>query len=129
MNNLTAREILDKASKQIDAEMGKHPEAQARMMDVMSEVYDSLGLFPESQTLPTRALDLQRRVLGPDDPQTLTSLSEIALLLAEEGNYADAEKLQREAFLARTRVLGPEHPDMIAFMASWDRPEFAGAKP
>ena len=117
VNNLPAREILDKASKQIDTEMAKDPEAQARMMYVMSEVYDSLGLFSQAQTLLKRALDLQRKVLGPDDPQTLTSLSGMAVLLTEEGNYPEAEKLQREDFAARTRVLGPEHPDTIASMA------------
>jgi tetratricopeptide (TPR) repeat protein len=117
VNNLTAREILDKASKQIDTEMAKDPEAQARMMYVMSEVYDSLGLFSQAQTLLTRALNLQRTVLGPDDPQTLTSLSMMAVLLTEQGNYPEAEKLQREAFVVRTRVLGPEHPDTIASMA------------
>ena len=117
VNNLTAREILDKASKQIDTEMAKDPEAQAHMMYVMSEVYDSLGLFSQAQTLLTRALDLQRKVLGPDDPQTLTSLSAMAVLLTEKGDYPEAEKLQRNALVARTRVLGPEHPDTIASMA------------
>jgi len=61
VNNLTAREILDKASQKIDTEMAKDPEAQAQMMYVMGEVYDSLGLFPQAQTLFTRALVLQRR--------------------------------------------------------------------
>jgi serine/threonine-protein kinase len=116
-NNLTAREILDNASKQIDVEMAKDPEEQARMMSVMGEVYDSLGLFSQAQTLFARALDLQRRVLGPNDPQTLTSLSRLAVVLTEEGNYPEGEKLQREAFVARTRVLGPEHPDTINSMA------------
>lgn len=116
-NNLTAREILDKASKQIDTEMAKDPEVQARMMSVMGEVYDSLGLFPQARTLFERALDLQRRVLGPSDPQTLTSLSRLAVVLTEEGNYPEGEKLQQEAFVARTRVLGPEHPDTISSMA------------
>jgi serine/threonine-protein kinase len=116
-NNLTAREILDTASKHIDTEMAKDPEAQARMMSVMGEVYDSLGLFSQAQTLFARALDLQRRVLGPNDPLTLTSLSRLAVVLTEEGNYPDGEKLQREAFVARTRVLGPEHPDTINSMA------------
>ena len=117
VNNLTAREILDKASKQIDTEMAKDPEEQAHMMAVMGEVYDSLGLFPQAQTLFSRALDLQRMVLGPDDPQTLSSLSRLGVLFTEQGNYPEAEKLQREAFAARTRVLGPEHPDTINSMA------------
>ena len=117
VNNLTAREILDKASQKIDVEMAKDPESQAQMMYAMAEVYDSLGSFPQAQTLFMRALNLQRRVLGPDDPQTLTSLSRMAVVLAEQGNYPEAEKLEREAFAARTRVLGPEHPDTITSMA------------
>jgi serine/threonine-protein kinase len=117
VNNLTAREILDRASRQIDTEMAKDPEAQAHMMYVMSEVYDSLAIYSQAQILLTRALDLQSRVLGPDDPQTLTSLSLMAVLLTEQGKYPEAEKLQREAFAARARVLGPEHPDTIASMA------------
>jgi eukaryotic-like serine/threonine-protein kinase len=116
-NNPTAREILDRASKQIDAEMGKDPEAQANMMFVMSEVYDSLGMFSQARALLTRALDLQRREFGPDAPQTLASLSQMALILTEEGNYGEAENLQRRAFEGRTRVLGAEHPDTIASMA------------
>jgi serine/threonine protein kinase/Tfp pilus assembly protein PilF len=116
-NDLTAREILDRASKQIDTEMAKDPEAQARMMSVMGEVYDSLGLFSQAQTLFARALDLQRRVLGPDDPQTLKSLSRLTVVLTEEGSYPEAERLQREAFVTQTRVLGPEHPDTISSMA------------
>jgi serine/threonine protein kinase len=117
VNNLTAREILDRASRQIDTEMAKDPEAQAHMMYVMSEVYDSLAIYSQAQILLTRALDLQRRVLGPDDPQTLASLSLMAVLLTEQGKFPEAEKLQRAAFLARTRVLGSEHPDTIASMA------------
>jgi len=117
VNNLTAREILDKASKKIDTEMAKDPEAQAQMMYVMGEVYDSLGLFPQARTLFARALVLQRKVLGPDNPQTLTTLSAMAVLLGEEGDYSEAEALQRQAFVGQTRVLGPEHRDTIASMS------------
>ena len=38
-NSITAREILDKASKEIDTGLAKDPEVQAQMMDVMGEVY------------------------------------------------------------------------------------------
>ena len=117
VKDVTAREILDKASKQIDTEMAKDPEEQARMMFVMSQVYDSLGLFSQARNLLTRALDLQRKVLGPDNPQTLATLSLMAVVFTEEGNYPEAENLQHEALMARTRVLGSQHPDTIASMA------------
>ena len=45
-NSVTAREILDKASKEIDPGLSKDPELQAQMMHVMGEVYEKLGLYP-----------------------------------------------------------------------------------
>jgi non-specific serine/threonine protein kinase/serine/threonine-protein kinase len=45
-NSITAREILDNASKEIDTGLAKDPETQAQLMDVMGEVYESLGLQP-----------------------------------------------------------------------------------
>src|SRR5208282_4453636 len=44
-NSITAREILDNASKQIDTGLAKDPETQAQLMDVMGNVYESLGLY------------------------------------------------------------------------------------
>lgn len=112
-NSVTAREILDQAAQQIETGLAQDPEAQAHMMFVMGEVYDNLGLVPQGKALVARALELQRKVLGPEDPETLTSLSQLSVILLEEGQYAEAEKLQREALAARKRVLGPEHPDTI----------------
>ena len=43
-NAITAREILDKASNDINTGLAKDPELQAQMMDVMGNVYTSLGL-------------------------------------------------------------------------------------
>ena len=70
-NSITAREILDKASKDIDTGLSKDPELQAQMMNVMGTVYDTLGLFPRAQSLLTRAVEIRRRVLGPNNPDTL----------------------------------------------------------
>src|SRR5262249_8340759 len=44
-NRITVREILDKASKEIDSGLSRDPEVQAEMMDVMGTVYESLGLY------------------------------------------------------------------------------------
>ena len=43
-NSITAREILDKASKDIDTGLSKDPELQAQMMLLMGVVYFNLGL-------------------------------------------------------------------------------------
>jgi hypothetical protein len=50
-NSITAREILDNASKDIDTGLAQDPELQAQMMHVMGEVYRELGRFPRAQLL------------------------------------------------------------------------------
>lgn len=116
-NSITAREILDKASKDIRTGLSKDPEVQAQMMNVMGGVYDNLGLYPQAQSLLTDAVDIRRRVLGPQNPDTLTSMNGLCRTLREQGRYAEAEKLQRETLDSRRRILGPEHPDTLASMS------------
>jgi len=115
-NSITAREILDKASKEIDTGLSKDPEMQAQMMQTMGEVYDSLGLYSQAQSLFTRAADIRRRVLGPRNPDTLTSMSSLGWNLSEQGPLAEAEKLLRETVDNQRRVLGREHPDTLRSM-------------
>jgi serine/threonine protein kinase/tetratricopeptide (TPR) repeat protein len=116
-NSITVREILDKSAQQIDTSLAKDPEARAHMMYVMGEVYDSLGLLSQGMSLVARAADLQRKVLGPEDPETLKTMSLMSVILLEESHYAEAEQLQRETLAVRTRVLGPEHPDTVRSMS------------
>ena len=113
-NTVTAREILDKASKDINGGLSKDPEVQAQMMNLMAGVYDNLGLYPQAQSLYTNALEIRKRVLGPQNPDTLRSMHGLCRPLREQGKYAEAEKLQRETLDIQRRVLGPEDPDTLA---------------
>ncbi len=115
-NSITAREILDKASKEIDAGLVKDPELQAQMMHVMGNVYEKLGLYPQAQSLLTKAVEVRRRTLGPENPVTLQSRGALGWVLQEQGQYTEAEKLLRETLDTRRRVLGPEHPDTLESM-------------
>jgi|HubBroStandDraft_1064217.scaffolds.fasta_scaffold23771_2 serine/threonine protein kinase/tetratricopeptide (TPR) repeat protein len=115
-NSITAREILDKASTDIDTGLTRDPELQAQMMHVMGTVYDDLGLYPRAESLDQGALEIRRRVLGPEHPDTLGSMNSVASDFSDEGHYAEAEKLDRETLSGRRRVLGPEHPDTLTSM-------------
>ena len=65
-NTITVREILDKASTDIDTGLAKDPELQANMMDVMGNVYTSLGLYQRGDSLLSRAVETRRHVLGEE---------------------------------------------------------------
>jgi eukaryotic-like serine/threonine-protein kinase len=112
-NSITAREVLDKASKNISQEKGYDPEQQAQMMHVMGTVYYGLGLYKEAEPLLTQALDIRRRVLGQNHPDTVASLAELARVLGMAGRFPEEEKLQRQVVDIRRRTLGPANLDTI----------------
>jgi eukaryotic-like serine/threonine-protein kinase len=115
-NSITAREILDKASRDIDTGLAKDPETQAQMTQVMGDVYNELGLFPRAQVLLQQSMAIRQRVLGREHPETAVSMSHLADVLWKEGHYAEAEKLNQQALDIGRRVLGPEHPDTLLSM-------------
>lgn len=55
-------------------------------------------------------LDAERRVLGPEHPDTLLTMNNLAGVLGDEGRNAEAEKMFRELVEIQTRVLGADHP-------------------
>jgi eukaryotic-like serine/threonine-protein kinase len=117
-NSITAREVLDKESKDIDSGLSHDPELQAQMMHVMGDVYRNLGLFPRAQVLFQRSADIRRRVRGPENAETLRSLDDLAWILNQEGHAAEAEKLQRETVDTRRRVFGAQNLDTLKSMSN-----------
>jgi eukaryotic-like serine/threonine-protein kinase len=115
-NTITAREILDKAAKEIGTGLSNDPRLQAQMLYTMADTYEDLGLYSRAQPLLERALELQRRVLGPEHRDTLATMSSLAAVLHNEGHRSEAEKLARETLETQRRVLGPEHPDTLVSM-------------
>jgi serine/threonine protein kinase/tetratricopeptide (TPR) repeat protein len=115
-NSITAREILDKASKDMGTGLAKDPEVQSQMMEVMSRTYTNLGLYARAHELAKSALDVQLRFLGPDDPKTLESTAQLGWILDYEGQYAEAEKIERQALAGDRRILGVEDPITLETM-------------
>jgi non-specific serine/threonine protein kinase/serine/threonine-protein kinase len=116
-NTITAREILDKASGNIGTGLAQDPEAQAQMMEVMGEVYDSLGLFRRAEVLLTQAADTQQRVLGPNAVETLKSMRYLAWVMHEEGRDSAAEKIDRDTLARYREAFGVEHHGTLGAMS------------
>jgi eukaryotic-like serine/threonine-protein kinase len=115
-NAVTAREILDKSSKDIETGLRKDPELQAQLMDTMAQTYAGLGLYGRAQDLTEHARAIQRSLLGERNRETLTSESYLAQLLRAQGHLPEAEKLLQSTIGAQQQVLGPNDPDTLASM-------------
>ena len=106
-NSITAREILDKASKDIDTGLAKDPQLQSQMMYTMGKVYENLGLYPKSQSIFEKALEIQRGAFGPENSETLKTQNELAVVFFHEGRFPEAEENYREVYAIELRTLGP----------------------
>ena len=52
-------------------------------------------------------------VWGPEHPYIAWALSDLAMLLREQGKLSEAEPFAREALAMRRKILGDEHPDTV----------------
>lgn len=57
-----------------------------------------------SEALYVQVLEAKRRVLGPDSPDTLLAMADLAVLYNEQGKVAQEEALDRQGLDARRRV-------------------------
>jgi non-specific serine/threonine protein kinase/serine/threonine-protein kinase len=109
-NAVTAREILDKASAEMDAGLSQDAEVRSQMLGVMASTYVNLGLYGRAHGLATRALEAREHLYGSENPKTLEAMSQLGWIFDREGHDADAESLERGALERARRVLGPEAP-------------------
>jgi eukaryotic-like serine/threonine-protein kinase len=114
--DLKVRTALDRAAVRIEGKFDKQPEVEAAIRDTIGKTYAALGQHAESRKQLERALDLERRVWGPEHPRTLNTLSQLGRTAWLQGKYPEAETLLGRALEIERRVLGPEHPDTLFSM-------------
>ncbi len=92
-NVITAREILDRGARQIDAGLEGEPIVRAELATTLGQVYYGLGLYTQASELLDKG-----RSAAVQDPRLLgrqaVALADVA---AAQGDYARAEALYAEA--------------------------------
>ena len=68
------------------------------------------GRYQEAIPIAERAVEVAKRVRGPEHPETADALNNLGLVFEKIGDSAKAEPLFQEALRIRQKVLGPEHP-------------------
>jgi hypothetical protein len=57
-----------------------------------------------------QVMETSKRVLGPEHPDTLTSMGNLAFTWKGQGRDKEAIVLMKQCVWLRERVLGPDHP-------------------
>ena len=68
---------------------------------------------PDIEWLTRQRLEIQRKVLGPENLETIFTTHQLANVLMSQGRSAEAEKLQHEALEIEQRMLGPERAEQL----------------
>lgn len=113
--DVTVRRVLDEAAARVGGgSLREQPEVEASVRTTLGKTYQSLGLYAEAEPHLRQALEIRKRVLGPEHGEVAASLNDLASLLHDEGKRTEAEPLYREALRIRKKVLGPGHIDTSA---------------
>ena len=111
-NEVTARELLDASTRQVESRFGAQPETRAALMGAMGRVYNRLGLGAEAEPLLEKALAGLVEIRGPSDPEIATVLNELGNALVSQGKFEPAEARLQQALKMRRELLGPESPEV-----------------
>jgi len=74
------------------------------------------GDLAGAREIQERVLEMTRRILGDEHPDTLASMNNLATTLKAQGDLAGAREIQERVLEMTQRILGDEHPDTLASM-------------
>jgi serine/threonine protein kinase/tetratricopeptide (TPR) repeat protein len=110
---VTVEEVLGRAAARVAGKFDHQPRVEAAIRDTIGNTYRRLGKYAAAQPHLERALEIDRRVLGEEHRDTLSSKSSLGLLFLEQGNFSEAETLLVQALETRRRIRGEEHPETL----------------
>lgn len=109
---ITVSLLLFMWAAQSSAQGFAEEQAARRANDEIARLYDQ-GQYHEATILAERALAQAERILGPENPETLLTLNNLAVMHRSLGQLDEAEPLYLRALETQERILGPEHPDTL----------------
>jgi tetratricopeptide (TPR) repeat protein len=89
---------------------------QASLLDNSGLFALEQGDYGAAKQMVTLSMDLRTQRLGTDDPATVTSMHNLALIHQKQGDYELALELGKQVVEKRKRSSGPEHPDTLISM-------------
>ena len=114
--DLKVRTVLDRAAAKIGGKFDRQPEVEASIRYTIGLAYHDLGLYAEAHAQFERALALQRRALGAENPDTLETLNVLGWTAMDLGKYPEAETLLSQSLASWRRVSSPANPGTLNAM-------------
>ena len=81
-------------------------------------VIKEIGDWKHAEKLEVQMLDMRKKLLGGEHPDTLKTMANLARTYADQGNLKQAEQLEVQVLDMRKKLLGGEHPHTLISMAN-----------
>lgn len=109
--DVRVRDVLSVADLDLARGFDGPPEVETAARATLGASWLALDVVDAAEPHLVAAYELRERTLGPDDPETLDSLRDLAMLRSRQGQAREARRLFEQLVERGTRVLGAEHPD------------------
>lgn len=118
--NVTVVKALESAIASLDANDGKtiEPLSEATIRYTVGTTMRALGRYDEALTQLRLARELDAKHRPPADPQIPVTLSDLALVLTNQGRIAEAEPLYRETLRHHEANLPPDSEEIAVTLSS-----------
>jgi serine/threonine protein kinase/DNA-binding SARP family transcriptional activator len=113
---ITVAETLGKAAEKLNSELADQPVRRAKLQATLGGTFFSLGLYQEAVPLEEKAYRSYLDSLGPEHPETLGTMTNLARSYRFSGRRDEALELQERALSLKRRVLPPNHPYLAIAM-------------
>jgi serine/threonine protein kinase len=105
---VTVREVLDEAAGSLEREMAVRPRVEARLRSTIGSTYRELGELEAAEKQFDRALEMNRELVGPDDPATLSTWLGLGKVYQDQGRLDEALETFEAVWALSSDVLGDE---------------------
>jgi serine/threonine protein kinase/tetratricopeptide (TPR) repeat protein len=113
---VTLRNAIAASVPALEKSFTAQPLVEARLRLALGNTFWYLAEHEQARSQSERARGLYTRHKGPDHPDTLTSMMNLANCYAALNRLAEALKLHEEVLEIRKRVLPKDHPDTLRSM-------------
>ena len=107
-----------KANKLYEKQIGLFEQYYDDKWDKFALVLRENGDLSNAEQLQVKVMEMRKKLLGAEHPDTITSIANIASTYWKQGRWNEAEKLEVEVMEMRKKLLGVEHPDTLTSIAN-----------
>ncbi|KAI7569125.1 hypothetical protein KC343_g2333 [Hortaea werneckii] len=84
--------------------------------EILGWVWQREGRFEEAGQLQSEMLDVRRRLLGGEHPDTLNAMADLGSTYSQQGLWGRAKDLESQVIEKGKKILGEEHPETLRAM-------------